>query len=111
MSVLNSTLTEAVLKDCLISLEYNRDFYMSRYDDSCHCKKNLQRVIKQINAQKTTKSRHKIAQEYKEIIMRFNAETTNGRHICGHKWSTFEMVKHIDFERKKHLLKFYYSFW
>lgn len=114
-AVLNTALTEAVLKDCHISLEFNYRMGLydaGLYDARCHCLDNLQFVIECIYAQKTTKSRHRVAKEYEHVFLRNEKEeSSDGWYSCGHKWSTYEIVKCIDYDRKKHLLAFYYSSW
>ena len=83
---MNTPFTEAVLADCEVSLKTaNPDFHDTDYVDSCYCKKNLEYVIKQINAESTAEARHTVAKHYADIIARNNATLPRG---CGreHTW-------------------------
>lgn len=83
---MNSALTDAVIADCTASLtSANPDFLSTDYKDNCHCKKNLEWVIQQINVEQRTGDRHTVAKHYAEIIARNNATTPRGCGV-GHTW-------------------------
>ncbi len=80
------SLATSVIQDCIESLSSNPDFQEPSYSDDCFCKKNLNYVIEQINAETTEKARNAVANHWASIILRNKRETAAGRQDgCPHK--------------------------
>jgi hypothetical protein len=75
----------AVIQDCTESLSSIPDFQKESYVDDCFCKKNLNYVIRQINAEQTEAARDAVAKHWASIILYNNNEKAAGRQEgCPH---------------------------